>query len=243
MNAFTKNVKKFLPYLEDLRRRLYISTIIFLVVFVLGFLSSAFIIKHVVALFNISDVIIATTSPFQFADVAMDIGFFSAIIVTLPIVVFQIFSFASPALTSREKKWFFLSVPISVIFFLVGFLYGFFILYYSFGLLAKINQSLGVQNIWNISSFLSQIFITSSLLGIVFQFPIILTALIKIGVLDQSFLKKKRRFAYFFVFLLVSLLPPTDGLSLLAMGLPLVFLYEFTILFNINKQNHVWIRN
>ncbi len=229
--------------MEDLRRKLYISTLIFLGVFLLGFFSSAFIIKHIVAIFDIKDVLIATTSPFQFADVAMDIGFFSAILVTLPIVIFQIFSFASPALTRKEKKWFFLCVPVSVILFAVGFSYGFFILYYSFGILAKINQSLGVQNIWNISSFLSQIFITSSLLGVVFQFPLILTVLIRIGVVNEVFLKQKRRMAYFVVFVLVSLLPPTDGISLIAMALPLVFLYEVTILFNLNKQKHVWIRN
>ncbi|MFO0719040.1 MAG: twin-arginine translocase subunit TatC [Candidatus Paceibacterota bacterium] len=243
MDGLKENFKKFLPYLEDLRRKLYFSTIFFLAVFIIGFFSSAFIIKSVVDIFRMSGVVIATTSPFQFADVAMDIGFFSAIISTLPIVVFQIFSFASPALTNREKKWFFLAVPISIIFFLSGFSYGFLILYYSFGLLAKINSGLGVQNIWDVSSFLSQIFITSSLLGVVFQFPIILTALIKIGIISRDFLSQKRRFAYFLVFVLVSLLPPTDGLSLLAMGLPLVFLYEFTILINIKKQQHVWIRN
>ena len=240
---FTENFKKFLPYLEDLRRKLYVSTFVFLGMFVVGFFSAAFIIKKIITLFSIQDVVIATTSPFQFADVAMDIGFFCAVLVTLPIVMFQIFSFVSPALTVREKRGIILLVPLSVGLFLVGFLYGFFMLYYSFTLLAKINHSLGVQNIWNISSFLSQISITASLLGIVFQFPLLLTAFVRAGLLDHIWLRKKRRIAYFGVFILVSLLPPTDGISLIAMALPLLLLYEVTILINFNQHNHVWIRN
>lgn len=243
MKPFVKHLETFLPYLEDLRRRLYWSTIIFGIVFIGGFFSSAFVLKHFISFFNIKDVLIATTSPFQFADLAVDIGFFFAIIITLPLVIFHVYSFLRPALTSREKKWFVLSIPLSLLLFVSGFLYGFLILYYSFQLLAELNESLGIKNIWDIGSFLSQIFITSSLLGIVFQFPLILSFGIKLQIIHSSFLKQKRRVALFIIFVIVSLLPPTDGLSLIAMALPLIILYEATILINTNKKNHVWIRN
>ena len=243
MGGFKDNVKKFLPYLEDVRRRLYRLTIVFIVVFVVGFFLTSFLIRHVVSVFDIPDVLIATTSPFQFADVAMDVGFFIALMVTIPLAVYSIFSFASSAMTRHERFRFLLSVPVSVGLFVTGFSYGFFILYYSFGLLARLNESLGIKNIWDISSFLSQIFITSSLLGIVFQFPLILTVIIRLGLMDVRVLREKRRFAYFIVCILVALLPPTDGLSLLAMALPLVFLYEATILLNRHIKHHVWIRN
>ncbi|MCX6703566.1 MAG: twin-arginine translocase subunit TatC [Candidatus Zambryskibacteria bacterium] len=243
MKPFVKHLETFLPYLEDLRKRVYWSTIIFSLVFVGGFFSSAFVLKHFVAFFNIKDVLIATTSPFQFADLAVDIGFFFAIIVTLPLIIFHLYSFLKPALTSREKIWFTLSIPLSLLLFICGFIYGFFILYYSFQLLAELNQGLGIKNIWDIGTFLSQIFITSSLLGLVFQFPLILTIAIKLHFIDSNFLKEKRRVAFFIIFIIVSLLPPTDGLSLIAMALPLVVLYEATILININKKNYVWTRN
>lgn len=236
MGGFKDNIKKFLPYLEDVRRRLYRLTLVFIVVFVVGFFSASFLIRHMVTTFDIPNVLIATTSPFQFADVAMDIGFFMALMVTIPAAVYSIFSFTSSAMTSRERFRFLLSVPVSVGLFVVGFSYGFFILYYSFELLAKLNESLGIKNIWDISSFLSQIFITSSLLGLVFQFPLVLTVIIRLRLMSVQVLRQKRRVAYFLVCLLVSLLPPTDGLSLLAMALPLVFLYEATILLNFNTH-------
>jgi len=243
LKGFLAHLNTFLPYLEDLRRRLYWSTIIFCIVFVGGFFSSAFVLKHFVAFFNIPGVLIATTSPFQFADLAVDIGFFFAILVTLPLSIFHIYSFTYTALTQKEKVWFFFSVPMSLVLFGVGFLYGFMILYYSFDFLAQINESLGIKNIWDIGTFLSQIFITSSLLGLIFQFPLLLTAAIKLQFIGVSLLKRKRKVALFIIFIIVSLLPPTDGLSLLAMALPLIGLYEATILINTNKKNYVWIRN
>ncbi|MEY4602504.1 MAG: hypothetical protein RL292_445 [Candidatus Parcubacteria bacterium] len=243
MKPFVKHLETFLPYLEDLRQRIYWSTIIFGIVFIGGFFSSAFVLKHFISFFDIKDVLIATTSPFQFADLAVDIGFFFAIIITLPLVIFHLYSFLKPALTRTEKLWFTLSIPLSLLLFVCGFTYGFFILYYSFQLLAELNQGLGIKNIWDIGTFLSQIFITSSLLGIVFQFPLILSLGIKLSLINSDFLKQKRRVALFIIFIIVSLLPPTDGLSLIAMALPLVVLYEATILLNTNNKKHVWIRN
>lgn len=243
LKPFVKHLETFLPYLEDLRRRIYWSTIIFTFVFIVGFFSSAFILKEFISFFNIQNVLIATTSPFQFADLAVDIGFFFAIIITLPLIIFHLYSFLKPALTPKEKAWFTLSIPLSLLLFIMGFMYGVLILYYSFELLATLNESLGIRNIWDIGSFLSQIFITSSLLGIIFQFPLILSVCIKLQFIDTTLLKEKRRLALFIIFIIVSLLPPTDGLSLIAMALPLIILYEGTILINSNNKNHVWIRN
>jgi sec-independent protein translocase protein TatC len=229
------NIQKFLPYLEDLQRRLYFSTITIIVVFFVGFLSSGFILKKLIANFKIDAVVLATTSPFQFANIAIDIGIFCALIVALPLFMYHFFSFSYSALTKKELRKLLLSIPVSFILFLVGFLYGFFILFYSFSLLASVNQSIGIQNIWDISLFLSQMAITSALLGFVFQMPLVLTLLIKMGVISVSFLKSKRRLVVLLLCILVALLPPTDGLSLIAMALPLYFLYELTILINFKK--------
>jgi sec-independent protein translocase protein TatC len=235
VDDFLESARKYFPYIEELKRRLYLSTVIFIVIFFAGIGFSASIVKFFISNFKIDGVIIATTSPFQFAGLSVDIGFFCAMVATLPMVIYHLFSFTSSALTKRERVWFFVSIPASLVLFLVGFTYGFGILYYSFGLFSRINSSLGIQNIWDIGQFLSQIFLTSSLLGIVFQYPLVLTALIRMGAIGTSFLRRKRRIAIFIVFVITALLPPTDGLSLVAMVLPLLVLYEMTIFINYNK--------
>lgn len=213
----------------------------FVVFFIGGFLYAGVILKKLLVFVKIDQVIIATSSPFQFADIAMDIGFFIAIMVSVPYIIYSFYVFIVPALTRKEKGKLLKSIPVSIGLFVVGFLYGFFILYYALDLLAAINTSLGIANFWNIGQFLSQMLITSSLLGLIFEIPLLLTLFIKLGIITPQTLKDKRRIAYFLTICLTSLLPPTDGVSLIAMALPLVLLYEVTILLN-NKKNYVWTR-
>lgn len=232
MKEIESNIQKFLPYLEDIQSRLYYSTIISVVAFFIGFFSSGKILKLFIKYFEIDNVIIATTSPFQFANVAVNIGIFVALLTALILFMYHFFMFASNALTKKELQKLFFSIPISLFLFLIGFAYGFSILFYSFTLLAKVNQSLGIQNIWDISLFMSQIAITSALLGLIFQLPLILSILIKLKVVTVDFLRSKRRVFILLLCILTSLLPPTDGLSLIAMALPLYLLYEVTIFIN-----------
>ena len=232
MEDFKKNIEKFLPFLEDLRGRLYRVVIFFVVFFLVGFLSAGIIIKKILNIVHFDKVIIATSSPFQFIDVAMDIGFFLGIIFSVPYLIYSFYVFIMPALTKTEKIKFLKSIPLSIGLFIVGFSYGFFILYYALEAIASINTSLGIANFWNIGQFLSEILITSALLGLVFEFPILLSLIIKLGVITPKTLKKNRHIAYFSIFALTALLPPTDILSLIAMALPLVLLYEGVILLN-----------
>lgn len=95
-----------------------------------------------------------------------------------------------------------------------------------------LNASLGLTNIWDVNKFLSQIVVTSALLGLLFQFPLLLTFLIKTNILDRQFLKDNRRWAVLVIFIFVALLPPTDGISLIMTALPLMAIYELTIIIN-----------
>lgn len=232
MQELRKNIEKYLIFLEDLRRRLYIGVILFVIFFFGGFLSTGVILKHFLNFVKLDQVTIATSSPFQFVDVAMDVGFFVAIIISVPYIIYSFYVFIMPALTRREKIKFLKSIPLSIALFIVGFLYGFFILYFALDTLASVNTRLGIANFWNISQFLSQMLVTSALLGLIFEFPLLLSLLMKIKIITQQTLKKNRRIAYFIIIVLTSLLPPTDGISLVAMALPLVLLFEVTILLN-----------
>ncbi len=196
------------------------------------------IIKNVLEIFYIDKVTIAASSPFQFIEVSMNMGYFLAIAVSVPYILYSFYTFTMPGLNREEKIHLIKSVPLTIILFLVGFSYGLIILYYALGILATINIGLGISNFWNISQFLSQMLITSALLGLIFQFPIVLILLLKLGITTPQTLKKHRKIAYILALFATALLPPTDIISLIAMTLPLVLLYEGTILLtnkNINK--------
>lgn len=232
MQSLETYVAEYGVYLDDLRSRLLFIIKSFLAIFILGFFLTGYIVKTLIHLLNFKDVSIVITSPFQMVDIAMSTGFFLASVIMAPIVVYQIYSFLSPGLMPKEKRLFILLIPVALVLFFTGFAYGFMTLYFGISMIAKINVSLGVVNYWDIGKFISDIVLTSSLLGIIFQFPIITTFIVRIGIIDSYFLKNKRRIAYFLIFIFVSLLPPTDGLSLILMATPMLLIYELTIIAN-----------
>ena len=229
MKGMRKKISEYYPFLEDIRRRLHSLVIAFVIFFFVGFFNSGQILKLIVRVFKVENANIVTTSPFQFFDLAMSVGIYTGLILCTPVFLYHVYGFLKDGLNHNEKKFFFLLLPLSGILFCTGFLYSFSILYFTLNSIATFNISLGIQNLWDISKFLLQIIATSALLGLVFQFPLILTFFIKMGMVDTQFLKGKRRHAVALMFILTALLPPTDGLSLLVMVLPLVIIYEGTI--------------
>ena len=224
-----KNNPQYLKYLDEIRQRVYSLVVFFVIFFVLGFVYAGNIIGFIINNLNISNVSIVTTSPFQFFNLSMNVGIAVAMVLVLPLLLFHIYYFLRDGLNLSEKRFFFKLLPISAILFCIGFIYGFIIMYYAFNYIAGVNASLGISNIWDIDKFISQIAVTAALLGVIFQFPLVLSFLVKTNMVTVGFLKQKRRIAFAVIFIIVSLLPPTDGLSLIVMSLPLIFIYEITI--------------
>lgn len=223
-------------YLEDIRRRLYATAVLFAVAFVLGFFLTAPLFKLASGLFQIPNVKIVTTSPFQFLDLAMSVGFFVAVVACLPLLCYHVYSFLSPGLTRPERRRALVYAPVVLLLFVVGFAYGFGVMYYAMGVIAAVNISVGILNYWDIGRYLSQMLLTSALLGIIFQFPPLLNLLIRSGFMGTDFLRAKRRHVVLGIFIFVSLLPPTDGVSLVVMSLPLILMFELTIFLNRHER-------
>jgi len=235
MSDFQEGIAKYSVYLEELRRRVFRLTKFFVLIFFVGFFVSSPVIKFLINHLHIPNVIIATTSPFQLINLSMSIGFFFACVITVPILIYSLYSFLKPGLLKKEKRLLTLSVPLAIGLFVLGFFYCSGVLYYGVNMIAQVNVGLGIANYWDISSFISEIVFTSSLLGLLFILPLVITFLIRLKVMSVQFLSSKRKHAVIGIFILVSLLPPTDGLSLIVMAVPLVLIFELTVLFNKRK--------
>lgn len=232
MENLEKGIAKYSIYLEELRRKLIFLVKIFVIAFGIGFFLTSPLVKLILKYVDLNNIKIITTSPFQFINLSMSVGFFFACVVTLPIFLFKVYSFFRNGLLKSERKLLLFSLPLGLFLFVFGFSYGVFMIYYGVNMIAKLNINLGIANYWDISTFISQILVTSSLLGILFIFPIVIKFMIKSGFITVDFLKSKRKHAIMIIFIIVSLLPPTDGLSLILMAVPLLLIFELTILFN-----------
>lgn len=221
---------RFSPYLEDLRKRLFFLAIMFVVVFFFGLIFSGPMIRALLHVFAVRGVIFAATSPFQIAGLAVDIGLLCAFLVCIPFATYSLLSFAFPAIAPRARRAVLVSVPLSAALFIAGAGYGFAVLYYSLQMLAGFNDTIGLSNIWDIGSLIASVLTTAMLLGILFQFPLVLGALIRLNIMNAKDLASYRRLFYFATCIVVALLPPTDGLSMCIMALPLLLLYEMVLL-------------
>lgn len=204
----------------------------FLVAALLGFIYYEQVIDFSLKIFRLEGVNIAFTSPFQFINLAVSSALAVGVVVSLPLLAYQVFSFLRPALTKREHRFIMTLVPLAIILFAGGFFYGVGVMKYVLGLFYQKATELNIGNLLDVSSLLSQIIITSAFMGAAFEFPIVLTGLMSLNVIGYHKVASQRSLVYLICLVFASLLPPTDVLSLALLTLPLIFLFESTLVLN-----------
>ncbi|MDO8503827.1 MAG: twin-arginine translocase subunit TatC [bacterium] len=227
-----ETLEQYMPFLIEIRKRLLFLVSTFLITGVLGFIYYEKLIIFILKIFSLEGVNIVFTSPFQFVNLAITSGFSIAIVILFPLILFQFLSFLKPALTGREYKTILLLLPLSLVLFVAGFAFGVLTMRYVIILFYQKSVELQIGNFLDISTLLSQILITSVLMGVAFQFPIVLTILMRLGIVTHQTLTKRRLWVYVGSLLFAVLLPPTDLLSLFLLFLPLALLFEITLLLN-----------
>lgn len=227
-------IVRYTPYLSEVRKRLLFIVSIFLIAWTVGFIYYRQIVLFIMNLFDLQGINIAFTSPFEFISLAFNAGLLLGVSFTLPFILFQFFSFFKPALRTNEYRLILSFFPLNIILFVIGFGFGVFMMRFVISIFAQRTAELQIENLWDINLFLTQIVFTALLLGLFFQLPVILSILLKLGALKYSGLTKKRPYIYAVGLIFVVLLPPTDLFSLVAMYLPLVAMFELTLLFNRN---------
>jgi len=225
-------IKLYFPFLLEVRRRILFTFCIFFIASILGFFYYENIIMFVIRLVKLEGVNIVFTSPFQFVNLAISSALVIGVIVSFPVIILQTLSFLKPALKPKEFKLIISLLPLSLLLFAFGFIFGFFIMRYVINLFYVKSLQLNIGNLLDISKLLSQILMTSSLMGIAFQYPIVMTVLMRLGIVRHRTFVKQRPFAYVIALFFAAILPPTDILSLVLLTLPLVILFETTLILN-----------
>ncbi|MDD5416203.1 MAG: twin-arginine translocase subunit TatC [Candidatus Daviesbacteria bacterium] len=223
---------KYSPFFSEIRKRLIFTLSVFIICAVVGFIYYENIIRFVLRIFDLKGVNIVFTSPFQFFTLAVDSALLVGFIAILPIVIFQILSFLKPALRRSEYKAVLALLPITLLLFISGFIFGVLIMKYVVIIFFQKSVELNIGNLLDISKLLSQILTTALLMGLAFEFPVVLTILMKLKILKYHAIVKKRLLVYILSLIFAALLPPTDLLSLVLLFLPLALLFELTLLLN-----------
>ena len=174
------------------------------------------------------------------------VAFFSAIFLGSPIILIQIYKFIAPGLYKNEKRAllpYLISTPI--LFLLGGVLVYFLVMplaikfFLSFESMGS-SSSLPIQLEAKVNEYLSLIMRLIFAFGISFQLPILLNLLARIGVVNSEYLKKTRRYVIVIIFTIAAILTPPDPITQVGLAIPLLLLYELSIItvrFTENKKN------
>ena len=166
----------------------------------------------------------------------LKVAFFTSMFVTSPIILTQIWKFIAPGLYKNEKRAllpYLIATP--TLFLLGGMLVYYLVMplaikfFLSFETTAQLG-GLPIQLEAKVNEYLSLIMRLIFAFGISFQLPVLLSLLARVGFIDSEYLKKRRKYVVIIIFAVAAILTPPDPITQIGLGIPLLILYELSIL-------------
>ena len=155
----------------------------------------------------------------------------AGLILSFPLIVWEIWKFVVPALYASEKKALRSAFMLSGVLFYVGVAVGYFlILPLCLQFFMNYTVSEAVVNTISLNSYMGMFTSLVLLDGVVFEFPTVVLALSRLGILDKATLRKGRRYAFVIILIFAAIITPADPVSMFVLAIPLYLLYEFSIL-------------
>jgi len=163
----------------------------------------------------------------EYLGVAMKVSLLGGIVLSLPMILFQTVLFISPGLKTRERRYLYALMPVSLLAFTVGATFGYQILFPpAVKFLLNFGSDVATPYI-RISNYAGLMLRLLFWMGIVFETPVVLFFLSKIGIVNSEFLAKQRRYAILIAFVLGAIITPTfDPINQTLVALPIIGLYE-----------------
>lgn len=258
MGSKTKNIEKemsFLDHLEELRWHLIKSTIAVVVFGTLAFIFKEFIFDQLIfgpkkASFPTYRLLCKSAQmlgfdSFCFSELPFRVqsrtmaGQFSAhiwtsitagFILAFPYVLYEFWKFISPGLRINERKSARGFIFVASLLFFIGVLFGYYVVTpLSINFLGNYQVSSEVFNDFDLSSYIGLVRACALSGGLIFELPIIIYFLTKIGIVTPEYLRKYRKFALVIVLIISAVITPPDIASQIIVSIPVVILYEISI--------------
>ncbi len=156
----------------------------------------------------------------------------AGVIMSSPMVLWFFGRFILPGLSPSERKYILPALGAATLLFLSGLAFCYFVvLPMALGFFWSYGEKLGIANEWTIDYYVSLVVQLLLAFGLVFELPVVLLFLVKIGLIGPSGLRKQRKLVIVAIFILAAALTPTpDIINQILLAVPMILLYEFSIL-------------
>ncbi|HRE39825.1 MAG TPA: twin-arginine translocase subunit TatC [Ignavibacteria bacterium] len=224
----------FLDHLEELRWRIIKALIGVILAAIVVSIFVNFIVENILlapATKTTPPLTIINIQPFGQFTLYIEVILIGGALLSIPNIIYQFWKFIEPALKPTEKKYISSIVVFSSVCFIAGIVFAYFvILPTSLEFLAKFGTSV-IQNNISIDYYMSFIISLCLAAGVIFELPMVSFFLSKIGILTPEFMRKYRKHSVVIILILAALLTPSpDITSQLLLGIPLLILYEISII-------------
>jgi sec-independent protein translocase protein TatC len=183
---------------------------------------------------NIESVKFIFTAPLEFFFTRLKLAAFAAIVLTFPVLAWQVYAFVAPGLYKRERRAFLPFLLAAPVLFLMGAALVYFVIL-PFVLWFSLSQevigagAVSIQLMPKVSDYLTLVTTLLLAFGLCFQLPVVLTLLGLAGMVSSKMLASGRRYAIVGVFVVAAVVTPPDPISQTCLALPIILLYEISI--------------
>ncbi|MBQ7409413.1 MAG: twin-arginine translocase subunit TatC [Alphaproteobacteria bacterium] len=230
-----------MQHFSELRRRILWCALVFVLGFVFGWCVSDYVELFLTApLMRVwNDTTLLYTGLTDGLMIQFSLATLVALIITIPVCLWHIWAFIAPGLHKNEKQFLLPIFIISPLLFIMGAGFAFYVLLpFVFNFFIELNESANVPTVLMpaITGYLAFSIGLLKIFGLAFQLPLVMVLLNKIGLLSKQTAIKSRRYVVVGIFIVAAVLTPPDIVSQILLALPMLLLYEISLLFMNNNR-------
>jgi sec-independent protein translocase protein TatC len=220
-----------LEHLQELRKRIMWSVIVIAVGLIGSFFSVIPLFQYLVSVAPVQNLELNALSPFDAIGLYMKFALVIALVLALPFMLFQIWAFLKPALSPLEQRETLRYVPGVLIMFLLGVAFAYYIVFpMAFLFTERVTTSMGLKETYGVIQYFTFLFNIVMPVSLLFELPLVILFLTKLGILNPSMLTKMRKVAWFTMIVIATTVTPPDFISDILVSVPLIVLYEFSVM-------------
>lgn len=217
-------------HIGELRKRIIYSLIVFGIGMIGGLFAAEPLYDYLVNAAPTEKLELHAFSPWDAIGLYMKFAVLISFIVAIPFTFYQLWAFVKPALTPKERRATIRYIPGAFVMFLAGLSFSYFVVFpLAFKFTERVTLHMGLEQTYGLGQYFSFLFSLLIPISLLFELPLLIMFLTRIGIVNPLLLRKMRRVAWFVMVAVGVMITPPDVISDLLVAVPLILLYEFSV--------------